>query len=334
MTYAFWCLLIPYAQGVDLFEDLIQFKEDVINGIFGGINELGEGVFGKGKCGCPCRDYYLPKCEIEYQQQCYYEHYEQVCNSVAVPVVRQVKEIECQKCRKYKVAVPKTKWVKECNPVYDEKCKTEYHQHCKEETRCHIIYQTICDNSGYQQHCGSQPRQHCYPETKCHRTPDTQCVPVQKEKCEKVPVETTEFVEEKQCLPFQLDLSQLSNVQGDPCAGYHVPQNQQLQSTAGHHHHDDPHSGLGIASNTGFAYQQHPIANQYGIQDPILQDQPLLPAINQYEVKRENEGQLPSNPFLIDRRRQPKSIVVTMKRLDNNDYGRKGWVPIPYPLYK
>ena len=117
------------------------------------------------------------------------------------------------------------------------------------------------------------------------------------------------------------------------CRFFLIFQNQQLQSTEGHHHHD-PHSGLGIASNTGFAYQQHPIANQYGIQDPILQDQPLLPAINQYEVKRENEGQLPSNPFLIDRRRQPKSIVVTMKRLDNNDYGRKGWVPIPYPLYK
>ena len=32
MTYAFWCLLLPYAQGVDLFEDIIQFKEDVING--------------------------------------------------------------------------------------------------------------------------------------------------------------------------------------------------------------------------------------------------------------------------------------------------------------
>jgi hypothetical protein len=73
-----------------------------------------------------------------------------------VPVVRQAKEIECQKCRKYKVAVPKTKWVKECNPVYDEQCKTEYHQHCKEETRCHIIYQTICDNSGYQQVISSE----------------------------------------------------------------------------------------------------------------------------------------------------------------------------------
>ena len=75
----------------------------------------------------------------------------QVCTSVPVPQVREVKEIECQKCRKYKVPVPKTRWVKECNPVYDEKCKTEYHQHCKEETRCHQLYQTICDNSGYQQ---------------------------------------------------------------------------------------------------------------------------------------------------------------------------------------
>ena len=36
------------------------------------------GVFGKGKCGCPCRDYYVPKCEMTYVQQCYYEHYEQV----------------------------------------------------------------------------------------------------------------------------------------------------------------------------------------------------------------------------------------------------------------
>lgn len=36
------------------------------------------GVFGKGKCGCPCRDYYVPKCEVTYVQQCYYEHYEQV----------------------------------------------------------------------------------------------------------------------------------------------------------------------------------------------------------------------------------------------------------------
>ena len=33
IIYAFMGLfVIPHAQGVDLFEDLIQFKEDVING--------------------------------------------------------------------------------------------------------------------------------------------------------------------------------------------------------------------------------------------------------------------------------------------------------------
>lgn len=50
--------------------------------------------------------------------------------------------------------------------------------------------------------------------------PDTKCVPVQKEKCTKVPVETTEYVEEKQCLPFELDLAQMAAHHGDPCAAY------------------------------------------------------------------------------------------------------------------
>ena len=77
--------------------------------------------------------------------------FSQVCVQVPVPVVVEAKQIECQKCQKYKVPVPKTKWVKQCNPVYDEKCSTEYHQHCKEETRCHTLYQTVCDNSGYEQ---------------------------------------------------------------------------------------------------------------------------------------------------------------------------------------
>ena len=70
------------------------------------------------------------------------------------------------------------------------------------------------------QHCASQPRQHCYPETKCHRTPETKCVPVQKDKCTKVPVDYTAYVEEKQCLPFELDLAQLTAQHGDPCASY------------------------------------------------------------------------------------------------------------------
>ncbi len=54
--------------------ELIHFRKGEENDL----KNFVSGVFGKGKCGCPCRDYYLPKCEIEYQQQCYYEHYEQV----------------------------------------------------------------------------------------------------------------------------------------------------------------------------------------------------------------------------------------------------------------
>ena len=115
-------------------------------------------------------------------------------------------------------------------------------------------------------------------------------------------------------------------------------QHQHLQSSPGHHNHHQntgftQNSGnLAIPTNTGFAYQQ-PRANHYGIQDPILQDQPLLPAVNQYEVKRENEGIYQDNPFLVGRgHRQPKSIVMTIKKLDND--GSQGWVPIPYPLYK
>jgi hypothetical protein len=50
----------------------------------------------------------------------------QVCNTVPVPQNRPAKETECQRCRKYAVPTPTTKWAIECNPVYDEKCKTRY----------------------------------------------------------------------------------------------------------------------------------------------------------------------------------------------------------------
>ena len=82
-------------------------------------------------------------------------------------------------------------------------------------------------------------------------------------------------------------------------------------------------------------------ANEFGVQDPILQHQPIS---DQYEVKRENTektlatkavGNDYHNPFL----RRPKSVRVTVKRFDNLaednvDDGTKGWIPIPYPIYK
>ncbi len=50
-------------------------------------------------------------------------------------------------------------------------------------------------------------------------------MPVQKENCVKVPKESVEYVEEKQCLAFDLDAHALQNQYAgyDPCAGYQVP---------------------------------------------------------------------------------------------------------------
>ena len=90
------------------------------------------------------------------------------------------------------------------------------------EQRCHQLYQTVCEDSGYGyggQSCGSVPREHCYPETKCHRTPMTKCRPVQKEKCVKVPREVIVQKQKKQCLPFEINQSELdAQANVDPCA--------------------------------------------------------------------------------------------------------------------
>ena len=146
----------------------------------------------------------------------------QVCEQIPVPSIAYIKEVECQKCQKYTVAVPATKLSIECNPVYDEKCHTSYPKHCAVETRCHELYQTVCQTSydGYGQNCGSEPRQHCYPETKCHRTPMTECRPVQREKCVKVPKEVVEQRVEKQCLPFEISQGERDAMNHiDPCTG-------------------------------------------------------------------------------------------------------------------
>merc|ERR1712228_1129461 len=80
---------------------------------------------------------------------------------------------------------------------------------------------------------------------------ETKCVPVQKEKCTKVPVETTQYVEEKQCLPFELDLGQLSAQHGNPCASY----GQGTLNAQDHHvHHQVAHqqSHQALPPNSGY----------------------------------------------------------------------------------
>ena len=44
---------------------------------------LKKGIFGKGKCGCPCQKFDVPKCEIRYVQECNYDHYNQQVKLIA-----------------------------------------------------------------------------------------------------------------------------------------------------------------------------------------------------------------------------------------------------------
>jgi hypothetical protein len=157
-------------------------------------------------------------------------------------------------------------------------------------------------------------------------------------------------------LPFELDLAHLTAQHGDPCASYgshhggHLTQDHQVA----HHQSLPPNTGYQAnfhdQLSTGHSGPILSSANdQYGqptfthIHDPILQHQPVT---NQYEVKRENPKQILAttavgndvNPFL---RRRPKSVQVTVKRRDSlrrtgddDQDGRKGWIPIPYPIYK
>ncbi|XP_059093900.1 uncharacterized protein LOC131888954 isoform X2 [Tigriopus californicus] len=211
-------LTLNITHGLKILDELLHFKENIIQGV--------KNIFKKDDdCGCPCRDYSVSHCETTYVQKCHQAHYNEVCESVPVYVTHKEKVTECQKCKKYYETVPVTKWVTECNPVYDEKCHTKYLSHCSSETRCVMIYQTICKTGydGYGQHCTNEPRNHCYPETKCHKTPQTNCVPIKKESCSKVQREVTEQQERSQCLPFersQATVQSLADQNSCPGSGF------------------------------------------------------------------------------------------------------------------
>jgi len=261
-----------------IIDSLIDFKEDLF-----------AGIFGKGKCGCPCQKFDVPKCEIRYVQECNYDHYnQQVCNTIGVPTPVYAKQTECAQCQKFTVQVPVTKVAVECNPVYDEKCKTTYPKHCKVETRCHQLYQTVCGPSydGYGQACGSKPATQCYPETKCHRTPMTRCRPVERKKCKKVPREGVENRIQKTCLPFQITQAQIDAISAvDPCAGqgalpggYGAPATTDHHgghSTHDSHHHHVSHeqpitssapvNGYSVSApvTNGYSTAAAPVTNSY-----------------------------------------------------------------------
>ncbi len=85
----------------------------------------------------------------------------QYCNTIPIFRTRKERETECQRCRRYFVTVPTTKYVRQCNPIFDERCHTEYIKHCKTDQRCTMLYQTVCQNQGYEQLCTNEVGRLC-----------------------------------------------------------------------------------------------------------------------------------------------------------------------------
>ena len=111
-------------------------------------------VLGEDNCGCPCREERVVRCDTEWVEHCYTEHYQTKCEKRQAYKPRLAREVECQKCRKFPVTVMKKKLFKECAPLYDEKCSTTYDKHCKTNRKCTMIYQTQCSQQhGYTQTC-------------------------------------------------------------------------------------------------------------------------------------------------------------------------------------
>ena len=86
--------------------------------------------------------------------------------------------------------------------VFDERCVTKYPAKCVKEQQCTMLYQTVCNNAGYQQKCRKEPKQSCNPVTKCHRTPKTKCRPTKDKECSIVTVNVPFKEERTRCLPF------------------------------------------------------------------------------------------------------------------------------------
>lgn len=94
----FYCiitlLLISESKSGEILDSIADFKDSLFNGEFKKcyfnksiqdfvklIMIIALGLFGKSKCGCICRHYYVPKCEITYVEQCNTHYYEQVLES-------------------------------------------------------------------------------------------------------------------------------------------------------------------------------------------------------------------------------------------------------------
>ena len=62
-------LLVISTDSLLILDKLAQIKDKLISKVLGG----------KDNCGCPCREYNVLKCDLEWVEHCYQEHYHTKC---------------------------------------------------------------------------------------------------------------------------------------------------------------------------------------------------------------------------------------------------------------
>ena len=61
-------LMVSDTSSLLILDKLAQLKDKIV-----------EKVLGDDNCGCPCREYSVVKCDVEWVEHCYQEHYHTKC---------------------------------------------------------------------------------------------------------------------------------------------------------------------------------------------------------------------------------------------------------------
>ena len=75
-------LMVSDTSSLLILDKLAQLKDKIV-----------EKVLGDDNCGCPCREYAVVKCDVEWVEHCYQEHYHTKCQRRQAYKPRLVRQI-------------------------------------------------------------------------------------------------------------------------------------------------------------------------------------------------------------------------------------------------
>ena len=76
-------LLLSTTQSLLILDKLAKIKDSLVSKVLGG----------KENCGCPCREYNVLRCDLEWVEHCYQEHYHTKCQQRQAYKPRLVRQI-------------------------------------------------------------------------------------------------------------------------------------------------------------------------------------------------------------------------------------------------